>query len=195
MYPYFTGPTIPTELRATAVGAGALNISWRSSCFVRTEIQFSLIAVNLNYSRRTPDMIHRILNLHYTYNITDETSCDVYSIRVTSSNGSISSNVSDSIITSFPSLPDISPLVNSLQHSLFKRSDGVMLTFWFNVSTGRLISSGVGRVEAAIPNPPAFAPGFGCLLYSTGKQTLIPQYSRDYKYPSIKRTPQIQVPI
>ena len=53
--------------------------------------------------------------------------------------------------------------------------------------TGRVLSSGVGRVEASTANTPASTPNTpastpkiiccGCLLYSTGKQTLIHRYA------------------
>lgn len=129
----FTGPTIPTNLMAAESGVARLNISWSSLCFERTEIQFSLIVLNLNSSRNMPN-VSGIQDLHYRYEIAEKTSCDVYRFHVTAMKGSISSDLSESIISSFPSLPDIFPVENSLQHSLVKSGDRVTLSFSFSVS-------------------------------------------------------------
>lgn len=101
---------------------------------------------DLNSSHLTPDVIRGILNPHYIFSL-DRTSCNIYSFRVTSMNGSISSSASDSIFSSIPSLPNLSPLENSLRHSLFKSSDGVMFTFSFLVSVMMYVVSVAGALQ------------------------------------------------
>lgn len=130
----FIGPTIPTNLMATESGVARLNISWSSLCLDRTDIRFSLTVLNLNSSRHMPNVVSEIQDPHYRFEITDNTSCDVYRFHVIAMYSSISSNSSDSITSSFPSLPDIFPVENSLQHSLVKSAEGVTLSFSFNVS-------------------------------------------------------------
>jgi hypothetical protein len=130
-----TGLAVPTNLMATGTGVGSLNISWSSSCFIKGIIQFSLVLLNLNSSQNMPFEVHGIHNLYHRYEIQETTSCDIYQLHVQAVNGSISSKPSDSITTGFPSLPGISPLEKSLQHSVMRNADGeVMLSFSFDVS-------------------------------------------------------------
>lgn len=109
-----------------------MNISWSFSCL--TDIRFSLTVVNLNSSSARARVIPGIEHNYYILQNEDTTSCDVYSFHVTAMNSFVSSGTSESITRSFPSLPDVSPVENSLHHSLAKAGDGVTLSFTFNVS-------------------------------------------------------------
>ena len=61
--------------------------------------------------------------------------CDVYSFQVTARNDVGIGNPSEIIIGSLPSLPDISAVEDSLQHSLAKANGSVTLRVQFNVNS------------------------------------------------------------
>ena len=64
----------------------------------------------------------------------DPSPCDVYSFQVTAVNDAGASEPSEIITRNLPSLPDLSPVEDSLYHSLVKGAGGVMLSVMFNVS-------------------------------------------------------------
>lgn len=125
-------PLAPDNLTATENGIGSLNISW----FLTTRIdgvpvKFIINATNLNDSTEmislsTPDQ-------HAPITLSDRTSCDIYYFQVTAQNDAGSSGPSNGITNSFPSLPDISVIEKSLDHSLRKIEDRVELIITFNV--------------------------------------------------------------
>ena len=61
--------------------------------------------------------------------------CDVYSFQVTARNDAGIGNQSEIITGSLPSLPDISAVEDSLQHSLAKANGSVTLRVQFNVNS------------------------------------------------------------
>ena len=126
------GPT-DIDVMAIETGVGSLVISWNHSCFKKAETTFVLIVENLNSSRTMPVEIVEIQNLYYRFEIPDNHSCDIYRLQIVAANGSTYGGNNGSITTSFPSLPDISPLTHSLKYSLTKNADEVILILSFNV--------------------------------------------------------------
>ena len=94
---------------------------------------FTVTVINLNDSSTGPMEVSGIQNQHYIFTLEDSTSCDVYSFQVTAVNGAGTGTLSDIITRSLPSLPDISPVQDSLQHSLVRTADGIVLEVTFNV--------------------------------------------------------------
>lgn len=130
--PYIGRPLAPSNLTATENGAGSLIIFWSLPTVVGVAVEFTLTAANLNNSS-TGSIVSTTQDQRLVVALPDNTSCDVYSFQVTAGNAAGISTPSDSIIRSFPSLPDISPVEDSLQHSLTKTEQGVELTVTFNV--------------------------------------------------------------
>lgn len=96
-------------------------------------MEFILTATNLDDSNTSLIIESGITNQYRIFTIEDITSCDFYSFQVVATNGGGSSRPSDSITSNFPSLPDISPIKDSLYHSLVKTVDGVILNVTFDV--------------------------------------------------------------
>ena len=127
-------------------GLGSLNVSWSHTSIRGVAVEFTLTATNLNNSTLTatnlnnsnadPIVVTRIEDLHSTLTTQDNTSCDVYSFRVTARNDAGSSIPSDAVTNSFPALPDISAVEGSLEHSLRKTEDGITLTVTLTVCCG-----------------------------------------------------------
>ena len=61
--------------------------------------------------------------------------CDVYNFHVTARNDAGIGNSSEIVTGSLPSLPDISAVEDSLQHSLAKANGSVTLRVQFNVNS------------------------------------------------------------
>ena len=114
-------PPRPTNLAAIPNGLGSLNISWSLATFVKgVPVNFALTAMNLNDS--TAQTISS-QEQHHIFSVQDSTSCDTYSFQVTAMAGSGDSDPSEVITRSIPSLPDISLVVNSVDHSLAKTAN------------------------------------------------------------------------
>ena len=96
---------------------------------------FTVTVMNLNDSSTGPMEVSGIQDQHYIFTLEDSTSCDVYSLQVTAVNGAGTGTPSEIITRSLPSLPDISPVQDSLQHSLVRTASGVTLSVTFNVRT------------------------------------------------------------
>ena len=96
-------------------------------------MNFTVTVMNLNDSSTGPMEVSGIQDQHYIFTLEDSTSCDVYSFQVTAVNGAGTGNTSEIITRSLPSLPDISPVQDSLQHSLARTASGVTLSVTFNV--------------------------------------------------------------
>lgn len=113
----------------------SLNISWSLTNDIEgVAVEFTLTATNLNDSTAIPIIESGITVRHQILTIVDTgTLCDVYSFRVIARNAAGSSGPSDNVTSSFPSLPDISPVEDSLQHSLVEAASGVILNVKFNV--------------------------------------------------------------
>ena len=127
-------PSTPTDLAATENGVGSLNISWSLVTIEGVAVNFTVTVTNLNDSS-TPMEVSGIQDQHYILTLEDSTSCDVYSFQVTAVNGAGTGTPSEIITRSLPSLPDISPVQDSLQHSLVRTASGVTLSVSFNVRT------------------------------------------------------------
>ena len=126
-------PSTPADLAATENGVGSLNISWSLVTIEGVAVTFSVTVMNLNDSSTGPMEVSGIQDQHYIFTLEDSTSCDVYSLQVTAVNGAGTGTPSEIITRSLPSLPDISPVQDSLQHSLVRTASGVTLSVTFNV--------------------------------------------------------------
>ena len=132
---YSGTPSTPDDLAAIANGFGSLNISWSLVTIEGVAVIFTVTVTNLNDSSTGPMEVSGIQDQHYIFTIEDSTSCDVYSFQVTAMNGAGTGTPSQITTRSLPSLPDISPVQDSLQHSLVRTSSGVTLSVTFNVRT------------------------------------------------------------
>ena len=75
-----------------------------------------------------------IEDLHQTLvAIQDNMPCDVYSFLIAARNDAGSSSLGNSIASIFPALPGISAVEDSLEHSLRKMDDGIMLNVTLTV--------------------------------------------------------------
>ena len=126
-------PSTPADLAATENGIGSLNISWSLVTIEGVAVTFTVTVTNLNDSSTGPMEVSGIQDQHYILTLEDSTSCDVYSFQVTAVNGAGTGTPSEIITRSLPSLPDISPVQDSLQHSLVRTTSGVTLSVTFNV--------------------------------------------------------------
>ena len=113
-------PPPPTNLTATENGPGSLNISWSLAFVEGVTVNFTLTAINLNDSTT---QIISTQEQHHIFSVRDSTSCDTYSFQVTAMADSGDSDPSEVITRSIPSLPDISLVVNSVDHSLAKTAN------------------------------------------------------------------------
>ena len=126
-------PSTPADLAATENGVGSLNISWSLVTIEGVAVNFTMNVTNLNDSSTGPMEVSGIQDQHYILTLEDSTSCDVYSFQVTAVNGAGTGAPNEIITKSPPSLPDISPVQDSLQHSLVRTTSGVTLSVTFNV--------------------------------------------------------------
>lgn len=122
---YSSNNTTPgiTMFTANSNGVASLNISWVSSCYNTFDLRVNSI-----------DII-AIQDQHYIFNITDTTSCEIYHFQVKARNGSMVSSPSEIISLSFPSLPDVSPVQDSLEYNVFKINQDIFIEFAFDVRT------------------------------------------------------------
>ena len=124
---------VPFNLSVMENGIGSLNVSWSHATIEGVEVEFTLVGTNLNDSNTALILVTGIEDLHWTLAIPDNTSCDVYSFLITARNDAGSSDPGDSITSTFPALPNISALEESLEHSLRKMDDGIMLNITLTV--------------------------------------------------------------
>ena len=98
-------------------------------------MQFELNVVNLNASSTSGSIVvSGIEDQHYIFTVEDSTPCDVYSFQVMATNEAGSSDPSEVITRTIPTLPDISQVEESLHYSLEKIEDGVVMNATFSVS-------------------------------------------------------------
>ena len=128
-------PSTPADLAATENGVGSLNISWSLMTMEGVGVTFTVTVMNLNNSSTGPMEVSGIQDKHYIFTLEDSTSCDVYSFQATAENGVGAGTPSEIITRSLPSLPDIPPVQDSLQHYLVRTTRGVTLSVTFNVRT------------------------------------------------------------
>ena len=102
-------------------------------------VNYTLTVTNLNDSSSEPVDVTGIQEQNYIF--TALSSCDMYSFQVTAINAAGASNPSQVITRSLPSLPDISPVEESLSHSLMVTGEGVQLTVSFQVSDKQKVLS------------------------------------------------------
>ncbi len=129
-------PSSPTNLAASENGVGSIRISWLSLPIENVSVWFTLNATNLDDTSSESIIISGISQQHYIFTPTGggNTSCDVYTFQITALNESGASDPSEIITRSLPSLPDISQVEDSLQHSLvYTEEDGFTLNVTFNV--------------------------------------------------------------
>ena len=97
---------------ATVVGLGTLGLTW----WFPIPTQYTLTIVNLNDSTSNTVALTHDRNYMFTARNVPFTSCDLYRFRVAVLNNA---DIQSAVITkSVPSLPDVSLLEGSLQHSL-----------------------------------------------------------------------------
>ena len=130
----------PENLTATANGLGSLQISWSLNNADNVSVDFVLTATNVADSSET--IVMRMSQLNSVIPFSDTTSCNTYSIQVVANNSAGQGPPSDIIIRSVPSLPEISAVEESLQHTLRRTSSGVTLDVTFDVRRESGASSG-----------------------------------------------------
>ena len=97
-------------------------------------VNFTLNVTNLNNSNIGSTIVSRIQQEYYILTVEDSSPCDVYSFQVTAVNDAGASEPSEIITRSLPLPPDLSPVEDSLHHSLVKGAGEVILSVMFNVS-------------------------------------------------------------
>ena len=122
----------PQNLTATANGLGSLQISWDNADNV--SVEFVVTATNVANSSET--IVTKTFQLNSVISFSDNTSCNNYSIQVVANNSAGQGPPSDVIIRSVPSLPEISAVEESLQHTLRGTSNGITLDVTLNVQLG-----------------------------------------------------------
>ncbi len=129
-------PSSPTNLTARENGVGSIRISWLSFPIENVSVWFTLNATNLDDTSSESIIISGISQQHYIFTPTGggNTSCDVYTFQITALNDAGTSDPSEIITRSLPSLPDISQVEDSLQHSLVNTEDGITLNVTFDAS-------------------------------------------------------------
>ncbi len=129
-------PSSPTNLTARENGVGSIRISWLSLPIENVSVGFKLNTTNLDDTSSESIIISGISQQHYIFTPTGggNTSCDVYTFQITALNGAGASDPSEIITRNLPSLPDISQVEDSLQHSLVNTEDGIKLNVTFDVS-------------------------------------------------------------
>ena len=113
-------PPPPADLTTTRNSLGALDISWSLAFMDRVPVNFTLTVMNLNTSIPEPIIVPGIRDRHYTFTAGNGTLCDLYSFQITAVTDAVSSDPSEVIVSSIPSLPDTFSIEDSLQHSLVR---------------------------------------------------------------------------
>lgn len=128
-----TGPPLPpTNITFTANGVNSITIRWTSSSVRGVSTTFNLRITNPSTG---PVLIGDIQTNHYVFSVNGTPSCDSYGFQVTAVNDAGTSNPSQMVTRSLPSLPDVSSVSGSLRHSLGLNSSGVvLLSVTFDVS-------------------------------------------------------------
>ena len=127
-------------MTVTGEGLATSRISWFfDENSTELEVFFSLTVSNLNDTSIEPMHVSGIEDQYYLLTIRDTTSCEVYSFQVAATSNAGSSNFSAPVSSTFPSVPDISPLESSLQYSIVQRTssngnDEIILSVSFDVS-------------------------------------------------------------
>ena len=121
-------PLAPENLTATANGLGSLQISWSLDNADNVSVEFVVTATNV-----TETIVMRTSQLNSVIPFSDSTSCNNYSIQVVANNSAGQGPPSDVIIRSVPSLPEISAVEESLQHTLRRTSNGITLDVTLDV--------------------------------------------------------------
>ena len=128
-------PSTPTNLTTTERGIGSVRISWDHETIYNVTVNFTLNVTNLNNSNIVSTIVSRIQQQYYILTVENPSPFDIYSFQVTAVNDAGASEPSEIITRNLPSLPDLSPVEDSLHHSLVKGAVlGVMLSVMFNVS-------------------------------------------------------------
>ncbi len=96
-------------------------------------MNFTLTVTSLTSSRTMTVQPLAVSGQHYTINAGDHPLCDLYRFQVLAFNPAGVSEPS-MIDRRFPSLPNISQLERTLEHTLLKAANGVTLTVKFSVS-------------------------------------------------------------
>ena len=124
----------PENLTATANGLGSLQISWSLDNADNVSVDFVVTATKVADSSERG--VVRTSQLNSVIPFSDNTSCNNYSIQVVANNSAGQGPPSDVIIRSVPSLPEISAVEESLQHTLRRTSNGITLDVTLNVRRG-----------------------------------------------------------
>ncbi len=126
-------PSSPTNIILSVTAVNSLRVEWSSPIIEGVNQQFILTVTNSSISQ--PLVIPNITTQHYNFTMEgDPSSCDVYTFQITALNDAGASDPSEIITRSLPSLPDISQVEDSLQHSLVNTEDGITLNVTFDVS-------------------------------------------------------------
>ena len=118
-------PLAPKNLTATANGLGSLQISWSLDNADNVSVDYVVTATDVATPSET--IIKGTSQLNSVISFSDNISCNNYSIQVVANNSAGQGPPSDVIIRSVPSLPEISAVEESLQHTLRRTSNGITL--------------------------------------------------------------------
>jgi hypothetical protein len=95
-------------------------------------VEFTVNVTNLNQSTTVASLTTMQYYLIVIPSDSNEL-CDIHSFIITATNDAGSSIPSESFNREFPSLPDLTPVEQSLQHSMIRTEIGVLLTIKFDV--------------------------------------------------------------
>ena len=133
---YLVGrPSSPSNVTISENGINSVQVRWSSPIIPGVTLYFNLIITNLNSSNNEATNLSTHQQ-HYVFTANREpiSACNVYTFQVTARNHAGIGDPSEIISKSLPSLPQISIVEDSVQHSLVKIADGVTLSVHFNVS-------------------------------------------------------------
>ena len=137
----------PENLTTTANGLGSLQISW-SLVDNADNVSVDFVVTATNVANSSETIVMKTSQLNSVISFSDSTSCKNYSIQVVANNSAGQGPPSDVIIRSVPSLPEISAVEESLEHTLRRTSSGATLDVTLNVQLGGGGGGGGGLTTA-----------------------------------------------
>ena len=114
-----------------------INCQWTwVSTDIPDNVPVAFVVNATNVADSSERIVMRTSQLNSVISFSDSTSCNNYSIQVVANNSAGQGPPSNFIIRSVPSLPEISAVEESLQHTLRRTSSGITLNFILDVRLG-----------------------------------------------------------